>query len=74
VLPALQQSRFTGLYAAMRESLRFGAAKPRAPKMYEIMDVLVGIVQEVGLGRKTAEEGLKEAQQKVLAICQKCTL
>jgi multiple sugar transport system substrate-binding protein len=73
-LPPLQQSRFAGLYAAMRESLRYGAAKPKAPKMYEIMDVLVGIVQEVGLGKKTAEDGLKEGQQKVLAICQKCVL
>jgi multiple sugar transport system substrate-binding protein len=73
-LPAVKQSRFGGLYEAMRESLRYGAAKPKAPKMYEIMDVLVGIVQEVGLGKKTAEQGLKEGQQKALAICQKCTV
>jgi len=73
-LPIVKQSRFAGLYAAMQESLKYGEAKPKAPKLYEIMDVLVGLVQEVGLGKKTAEEALKEGQEKVLAICTKCTL
>jgi multiple sugar transport system substrate-binding protein len=73
-LPELQQSRFAGLYAAMRETLRYGRAKPKAPKIFEIMDVMSGLVQEVALGRKTAEQGLKEGQEKVLAICKKCTL
>jgi multiple sugar transport system substrate-binding protein len=73
-LPELQQSRFAGLYAAMRETLRYGRAKPKAPKIFEIMDVMSGLVQEVALGRKTAEQGLKEGQEKVLAICSKCTL
>src|SRR5262249_5902053 len=73
-LPIVKQSRFAGLYAAMQESLKYGEAKPKAPKLYEIMDVLVGLVQEVGLGKKPAEEALKEGQEKVLAICTKCTL
>jgi len=73
-LPSLKQSRFTGLYAAMQESLKYGIAKPKAPKLYEIMDVLVGLVQEVGLGKKTADAALKEGQEKVTAICAKCTL
>jgi len=33
-----------------------------------------GVVQEIALGRKTAEAGLKEAQEKIVAICAKCTL
>jgi multiple sugar transport system substrate-binding protein len=73
-LPMLKQSPFVGLYAAMQESLRHGRAKPKAPKLYEIMDVMSGLVQEIALGRKTAEEGLKEGQEKVLAICKRCTL
>ena len=73
-LPELKQSRFAALYTAMRETLRYGRAKPKAPKIFEIMDVMSGIVQEVALGKKTAEEGLKEGQTKVLAICRKCTL
>jgi multiple sugar transport system substrate-binding protein len=70
----LKQSRFAKLYDAMRETLKYGRAKPKAPKIFEIMDVMSGIVQEVALGKKTAEQGLKEGQEKVLAICTKCTL
>jgi multiple sugar transport system substrate-binding protein len=73
-LPELRQSRFAPLYEAMRETLRHGRAKPVAPKIFEIMDVMSGLVQEVALGRKTAEQALREGQEKVLAICQKCTL
>jgi len=72
--PELKTSRFAGLYAAMRETLRYGRAKPKAPKIFEIMDVMSGVAQEIALGRKTAEAGLKEAQEKVLAICTKCLL
>ena len=73
-LPVVKQSKFAGLYVAMQESLKYGAAKPKAPKLYEIMDVLVGLVQEVGLGKKTADQALKEGQEKVQAICGRCTL
>ena len=72
--PELKQSRFSALYDAMRETLKYGRAKPKAPKIFEVMDVMSGLVQEVALGRKTAEQGLKEGQEKVLAICKKCTL
>lgn len=70
----LKQSRFAALYDAMRETLKYGRAKPKSPKIFEVMDVMSGLVQEVALGRKTAEQGLKEGQEKVLAICKKCTL
>ena len=73
-LPELKQSRFSALYDAMRETLKHGRAKPKAPKIFEVMDVMSGLVQEVALGRKSAEQGLKEGQEKVLAICKKCTL
>lgn len=72
--PELKASRFAGLYAAMRETLRYGRAKPKAPKIFEIMDVMSGVAQEIALGRKTAEAGLKEAQEKITAICARCTL
>jgi ABC-type glycerol-3-phosphate transport system substrate-binding protein len=73
-LPSVKQSKFAGLYLAMQESLKYGAAKPKAPKLFEIMDVLVGLVQEVGLGKKSADQAMKEGQEKVMAICSKCTL
>jgi hypothetical protein len=73
-MPVVKQSKFAGLYVAMQESLKYGAAKPKAPKLYEIMDVLVGLVQEVGLGKKTADQAMKEGQEKVQAICGRCTL
>jgi multiple sugar transport system substrate-binding protein len=73
-LPSVKQSKFAGLYVAMQESLKYGSAKPKAPKLFEIMDVLVGLVQEVGLGKKTADQAMKEGQEKVMAICSKCTL
>jgi multiple sugar transport system substrate-binding protein len=73
-LPVVKQSKFSPLYVAMQESLKYGTAKPKAPKLYEIMDVLVGLVQEVGLGKKTADQAMKEGQEKVQAICTKCTL
>ncbi|HEU4439088.1 MAG TPA: extracellular solute-binding protein [Methylomirabilota bacterium] len=73
-LPSVKQSKFAGLYVAMQDSLKYGTAKPKAPKLFEIMDVLVGLVQEVGLGKKSADQALKEGQEKVMAICSKCTL
>jgi multiple sugar transport system substrate-binding protein len=73
-LTELRQSRFAELYEAMRETLGHGRAKPKAAKVYEIMDVMSGLVQEIALGKKTAEQGLKEGQERVLAICKKCTL
>ncbi len=73
-LETLSKSRLANLYEAMRQSLAHGEAKPRAPDLYQIQDVLGGILQEIALGRKTAEEGLREGQEKVLAICKQCLL
>ena len=73
-LPVLAKSRLSSMYAAMKETLKYGIAKPKAPKLYEIFDVLSAIIQEIALGKKTAEQGLKEGQQKVLSLCKKCFL
>ena len=35
-MPELKQSRFAGLYEAMRDSLAHGQAKPKAARIFEI--------------------------------------
>jgi multiple sugar transport system substrate-binding protein len=62
------------LYTAMRESLRYGGPKPRAPEIYQINDILVAALQEIALGKKPAEEGLAGAQRDVEKICTQCFL
>ena len=72
--PAYKDSRFAPLYAAMRGSLEYGAAKPRVPQIYEINDALAGLVQQVGLGQISAEDAMRQGQEEVLSICDPCTL
>jgi len=72
--PTLAKSRFEPLYKAMQASDKAGRGKPPAPKLYEMLDVMGGILQEIGLGKKTAENGMKEGQQKVLQLCTDCVL
>jgi multiple sugar transport system substrate-binding protein len=62
------------LYTAMRETLRYGGPKPRAPELYQVYDVFVTTLQEVALGRKSAEDGLAAAQRDVEKICTQCFL
>jgi len=66
--------RWKPLYTAMRESLRYGGPKPRAPEIYQINDVLVAVLQEIALGKKSAEEGLAASQRDVEKICAQCFL
>ena len=73
-LPALTDSRLSHLYVAMRETMKYGTARPKAPDLSEIEDVLAATFQEIALGKKSAEQGLKEAQQRILTICKKCLL
>ena len=61
-------------YAAMKDSMSVMRAKPKVPKIFEIYDALGPIVQQVGLGKLTPEQGAKLGQEKMLAICTKCTL
>ena len=59
----------------MKASLDVAAAKPRLPKYLEMSDALSGIVQQVGLGKLTPEQGAAEGQKALVRICgEKCTL
>lgn len=73
-LPVYTESRLAPLFAAMRGSLAKGEAKPRAPKIYEVYDLLGGLIQEVGLGSRTPAEAAKLGQEGLLAICEQCLL
>ncbi len=73
-LPMVKQSKMASLYAGMRETYKHGRGYPMVPKLYEIYSLMGGIVQEIALGKKSAEAGMKEGQRKVLAICKKCLL
>ena len=61
-------------YDAMKSTLDVVQAKPKVPKIFEIYDALGPIVQQVGLGKLTPEQGAQQGQEKMLAICKKCTL
>lgn len=74
-LPAFKNSRLAPLYVAMEETLEFMKGKPRVPKIYEIFDAMSGLMQEVGLGKITAEEAAKRGQEALVKICgDKCVL
>ena len=66
-----QQAAF---YGAMKNTLEVAESKPKAPKIFEIYDALGPIVQQVGQGKITPEEGAKQGQAKMLAICKSCLL
>jgi multiple sugar transport system substrate-binding protein len=61
-------------YAAMKDTMSVMVAKPKIPKILEIYDALGPIVQQVGQGKLTPQEGAKAGQEKMLAICTKCAL
>lgn len=61
-------------YGAMKSSLDVVQAMPKAPKIFEIYDALGPIVQQVGQGKLTPEQGAKQGQEKMLAICKQCLL
>ena len=74
-LPAFKNSSHANLYEAMEETLKYTQGKPRAPKIYEIFDVMSGLMQEVGLGKITAGEAAKRGQEELEKICEgKCVL
>lgn len=73
-LPQLTSGPLTPLFAAMKSTLEVAVAKPKAPKIFEIYDALGPIVQQVGLGKLTPEQGAKAGQAKMLEICKKCLL
>ena len=61
-------------FAAMRQSMTYGYAKPKAPKLYEIADVVGAGLQDIATGKVNAADGMKAIQAKVAAMCQKCFL
>lgn len=72
---ALEQLKTNpAFYNAMKDTLQVAEAKPKAPKIFEIYDALGPIVQQVGQGKLTPEQGAKLGQEKMLAICKQCTL
>ena len=74
-LPAFKESSHAKLYEAMEENLKYTQGKPKAPKIYEIFDVMSGLMQETGLGLITAEQAAKRGQEALEKICEgKCTL
>ncbi|WP_261403401.1 extracellular solute-binding protein [Chenggangzhangella methanolivorans] len=73
--PVLKDAANPSLFTAMKATLDVAAAKPRLPKYLEMSDALSGIVQQVGLGKLTPEQGAAEGQKALVRICgEKCTL
>lgn len=72
--PTLTQSPLANLFKAMEGSMKGAYAKPKLPHFLEIADALNGVFQQVGIGKLTPEAGAKEAQTKVMAICDQCLL
>lgn len=62
------------LYAAMKDTMSVMKAKPRVPKIFEIYDAIGPIIQQVGQGKITPEEGARLGQEKMLAICKQCVI
>lgn len=70
--PAVAKSPFKKLYDAMQETLRYGGPKPRAPQLYQVADVFVGAIQEVALGKKSAQDALNAVQKDAEKMCTSC--
>ena len=73
-LAAMQDAGRQSLYKAMAESLKYVKAKPKTPDFFEIDNAMAPLVQQVGIGRMSAADALKEGQRKVLSICSECLL
>ena len=72
--PFYAEGHFSELYDAMKSTLSKGGANFISPKLFEIVDLGAGVVQQIGLGSLGAEEGMKQLQAEVLEICEKCLL
>jgi ABC-type glycerol-3-phosphate transport system substrate-binding protein len=73
-LPVMNKPGLASLAAAMRESMKGSYGKPKMPNFFEIYDEMASIIQQIGLGQLTPEEGVKIGQEKLLKICKKCLL
>jgi multiple sugar transport system substrate-binding protein len=73
-LPVMNKPGLASLAAAMRESMKGSYGKPKMPNFFEVYDEMASIIQQIGLGQLTPEEGVKIGQEKLLKICKKCLL
>ena len=73
-LPVMNSPAVASLAAAMRDSMKGSHGKPKMPNFFEVYDEMASIVQQIGLGQITPEEGVKIGQKKLLKICKKCLL
>ncbi len=73
-LPVMNKPGLASLAAAMRESMKGSYGKPKMPNFFEVYDEMASIIQQIGLGQMTPEEGVKVGQEKLLKICKKCLL
>lgn len=73
-MPILAESDLASLFDGMKGTLSVAVAKPKMPQFLEIADTLNAVFQQIGIGELTPEEGAKEAQARVLDICEQCTL
>jgi multiple sugar transport system substrate-binding protein len=71
-LPEIKGSKNPTLFAAMRDSMSHGFAKPKAPKLYELVDVVGAGLQDIATGKTSAADGLKAIQAKAVGVCQTC--
>ena len=72
--PVLTNSKHAELYKAMQASISHGKGKPKSSKIYQGLDIMGAIFQEVGLGKLTADQGMKDGQKKMLGVCEQCYL
>ncbi len=73
-LPVMQAPERQSLYGAMKDSLGSVVAKPRLPNFFEIDAALAPIVQQVGMGTLTPQQGVAQGQKALRAVCDPCAL
>jgi ABC-type glycerol-3-phosphate transport system substrate-binding protein len=68
----ITKSRHSVLYEAMAGSLKGVRAAPKMPKFLEITDTVNRVIQQVGIGQLTPEEGAATLQKDLEALCNPC--
>ncbi|WP_286715509.1 extracellular solute-binding protein [Marinobacter sp. tcs-11] len=73
-LDVMREAERQSLYKAMAASLEYVQAKPKTPNFFDIDNIMGPLVQQVGIGRLSAEDALKEGQRQVSSLCSSCLL
>ena len=63
------QKRNPTLVSAMKGSLEVARAKPPMPEYFQIIDALSDVVQKVGMGLLSPEDGAKQGQKALEKLC-----